>query len=114
MRVCYLRLGFHVRFPTLLAAADMIAVALAVLMRTPPLTEADIEAITDRAGTPNDAKRKGTELGFAKMFAVAPRRTLASSEADYHNTSYACYQCMGRCDKCALVLRCSWKLRPSP
>ena len=114
MGVCYLRLGFHACFPALLVVANLIAAALAILMKTPPLTKADIEAIADRAGTPDVAKRKGTELGFVKMFVVVPGRTLASSEADCHNSGCACYRHMRRCDKCALVLRCSWKLRPSP
>ena len=66
-------------------------VAQAIPVRTPLLTGADIGATVDKAGKPDFARRKVTELGFVKMFAVALGRTLADSDTGYHNTGYACY-----------------------
>ena len=98
----------------MLAAVDLIAIDLAVPVRTPLLTGADIGATADRAGTPDVAKRRATELGLAKMLAIVLGRTMPDSEIGCHYTGCACYQCMGCCDRYVLVLRCSRRLHPFP
>ena len=98
----------------MLAAVDLIAIDLAVPVRTPLLTGADIGATADRAGTPDVAKRRATELGLAKMLAIVLGRTLPDSEIGCHYTGCACYRCTGRCDRYVLVLRWSRRLHPFP
>ena len=114
MGVCCLRFGFRACFLALLTVADLIVVALAIPARTPLLTGADIGATTDRADTLDDVRQEVAELGLAKMLAVVLSRILADSETGGHSIGRACYRRAGHCDRCALVLRCSWKLHPSP
>ena len=98
----------------MLVAVDLNVVTLAVPVKTPLLTGADIGATTDRADTLDDVRQEVAELGLAKMLAVVLSRILADSETGGHSIGRACYRRAGHCDRCALVLRCFWRFRPSP
>jgi hypothetical protein len=111
--VCYSQLGFLACCPALLAAADLIAVALAITVRTPLLTEEGTEVLADKVGMLVAARRKGTELGFVKMFDAEPSHILGDNKTGCHSIGCACHQHVGHCDRCVSVLRYFWKLHLS-
>jgi hypothetical protein len=85
--ICYSQLGFHACCPALLAATDLIVVALAVAARTPLLTKAGTEVLANKVGMLVATRRKGTELGFAKMFDAEPGHILGDNKIGCHYMS---------------------------